>query len=41
VLTRVWPAARASSSTVRTGNHLKVRFTATVGQEPELELALV
>jgi hypothetical protein len=28
-------------STVRTGNHLKVRFWATVGEEPEVEVALV
>jgi hypothetical protein len=29
------------SSGVRTDNHLKVRFSATVGQEPEVEVALV
>jgi hypothetical protein len=34
-------AARTSSSTVRTDNHLKVRFTAKVGEEPEVEVGLV
>ncbi len=38
---RVWPLARTSSSTVRTDNHLKVRFWATVGKGPEVELALL
>ncbi len=28
-------------SGIRTGNHPKVRFSATVGEEPEVELALV
>ncbi len=28
-------------STVRTGNALKVRFSDTLGQEPEIELGLV
>jgi hypothetical protein len=40
VLTPWWQAAHASSSSVRTDNHLKVRFSATVGGEPEVELAL-
>jgi hypothetical protein len=34
-------AARTSSSTVQTDNTLKLRFSATVGEEPEVELALV
>jgi hypothetical protein len=29
------------SSTVQTDNHLKIRFSATVGEEPEVEVALV
>jgi hypothetical protein len=33
--------ARTSSSAVRTDNHPKDRFSATVGKEPEIELALV
>ncbi len=33
--------APTSSSTVRTGNTLRVRFWATVGEEPEVEVALV
>ncbi len=31
MLARVWPEARTSSSGVRTGNHLKVRFSARCG----------
>ncbi len=31
---------RSSPYTVRTGNALKVRFWATVGEEPEVEVAL-
>jgi hypothetical protein len=34
-------AARASSSSVRTDDTLKVRFSATVGEEPEIEVELV
>jgi hypothetical protein len=34
-------AARASSSSVRTDDTLKVRFSATLGEEPEIEVALV
>jgi hypothetical protein len=38
----VWPAARTSSSPVRTGTHPKNRFSATVDQEePEVKVALV
>jgi hypothetical protein len=33
--------ARARPYTVRTDNILKVRFSAILGQEPEIELALV
>jgi hypothetical protein len=29
------------SPTVRTGNALKVRFSATLGEEPEVEVGLV
>ena len=29
------------SSGIRIGNHLKVQFWATLGEEPEVELALV
>jgi len=36
VLARVWPEARTSSSTVRNGNHLKIRFSATLDQGPEV-----
>jgi len=41
--TRVLVAAPhpLSSSTVRTENIPKVRFSATVGQEPEVEVALI
>jgi hypothetical protein len=41
--TRVLVAASdtPSSSTVRTENILKVRFSATVGQEPEVEVTLI
>jgi hypothetical protein len=34
-------AARTSPDTVRTDDTPKVRFWATVGEEPEVELALV
>jgi hypothetical protein len=37
----VQKAARTSSSGVRTDNTPKVRFSATVGKEPEVEVALV
>jgi hypothetical protein len=37
----VWLAARTSSSGVRTGNHPKVRLSATVGEEHEIEVVLV
>ena len=35
------PAAVFCTSTVRTDNHLKVRLSATLGEEPEVELGLV
>jgi hypothetical protein len=43
VLARAYERQRAltSSSGVRNGNTPKVRFWATVGEEPEVELALV
>ncbi len=43
VLARAYEPQRAltSSSGVRNGNTPKVRFSATVGKEPEVELALV
>jgi hypothetical protein len=41
VLTCAWQAARAFSSDVRTDDHPKVHFSATVGEEPEVEVALV
>jgi hypothetical protein len=34
----VWREARTSSSTVRSENTPKVRFSATLGQEPEVEV---
>ncbi len=34
-------AARTSPYTVRTDNTPRVRFSATVGEEPEVEVALV
>ncbi len=34
-------AARTSSYTVRTDDALKVRFSAAVGEEPEVEVGLV
>src|SRR3712207_2742753 len=37
----VWQVAHASSSSVRTGNHHRPRFWATVREEPEVEVALV
>jgi hypothetical protein len=36
VLARVWPEARTPSSTVRNGNHLKIRFSATLDEGPEV-----
>ncbi len=36
-----WPAARISSSGVRSDNTPQLRFSATVGEEPEVEVALV
>ena len=33
-------AARSSPYTVRTDDALKVRFSATLGEEPEVEVAL-
>jgi hypothetical protein len=34
-------AVRTSSSTVRTDHILKLRFSATLGEEPEVDVALV
>jgi hypothetical protein len=34
-------AARPSPGAVRTDNTLKIRFSATLGREPEVDLALV
>jgi hypothetical protein len=38
---RAWWAGTPPSSTVRTDNNPKVRFSASLGEEPEVELVLV
>jgi hypothetical protein len=38
---RVWLSARTSPQALRTYNAPKIRFYATLGYEPEVELALV
>jgi hypothetical protein len=41
VFPSVWPAACGSLTTLRTDDALKVRFSATLGEEPEVEAAMV
>ena len=36
MVARVWPEARTPSSTVRNGNYLKFRFSATLDEGPEI-----
>ena len=36
-----WPASRVTPDDGRTYNDLEVRFSATLGEEPEIEVGLV